>query len=146
VPILVNEVDRGDPLLLAEVYPLLVTLRPQLTSPMFTEMVSEGFAQGLRVLVARDAHGACTGTAVYRVSMTSRGRVLFIDDLVTVPEARSHGIGAALLAELEHRARRADCARIELDSGVTNHAAHRFYHRHRLSILALHFAKELAST
>jgi GNAT superfamily N-acetyltransferase len=125
---------------------MLVVLRPQLTLPMFTELVNEGFTQGLRILVAAAAHGPCMGTAVYRVSMTSRGRMLFIDDLVTVPDARSQGIGAALLTELEHRARRADCARIELDSGVTNHAAHRFYHRHRLSILALHFAKDVGST
>jgi GNAT superfamily N-acetyltransferase len=69
--------------------------------------------------------------------------MLFVDDLVTDPGARSGGVGTRLMAELEERARRAGCARIELDSGVSNHGAHRFYHAGRLSIVALHFAREV---
>ncbi len=75
--------------------------------------------------------------------MTSRGRVLFLDELVTDPKTRSRGVGAELTGEAEQRGRAAGCERIELDSGMTNQAAHRFYHRHRMGILALHFAKDL---
>jgi GNAT superfamily N-acetyltransferase len=66
-----------------------------------------------------------------------------VDDLVTDPDARSSGVGAHLLAQLEDRARRLGCVRVELDSGVANHGAHRFYHARRMAIVALHFAREL---
>jgi GNAT superfamily N-acetyltransferase len=59
------------------------------------------------------------------------------------PEARSGGVGAALFEELERLGRVAGCARVELDSGKGNQAAHRFYHRQRMGVIALHFAKEL---
>lgn len=74
---------------------------------------------------------------------TSRGRLLFVDDLVTAPAARSRGIGTVLFASLEQRGRAACCERIELDPGTTNEAAHRFYHRQGMTTIALHFAKPL---
>ncbi len=64
-----------------------------------------------------------------------------MDDLVTRPEARCGGTGAALLTELEHRGKVADRARVELDSGTANQAAHRSCHRHRAGAIALPSAK-----
>ncbi|NEE52563.1 GNAT family N-acetyltransferase, partial [Streptomyces sp. SID8455] len=74
-----------------------------------------------------------------------RGRVLFVDDLVTAPESRGRGVGAHLLAELERRALAAACARVELDSGTANVHAHRFYHARRMTIGALHFGLDIAA-
>lgn len=126
-----------------DIYPLLRTLRPTLTRAAFDSLLTEGAEQGLHVLAARDEQERCLGVALYRVQMTSRGRILFIDDLVTATESRSSGLGTMLLTELEQRGYAAGCDRIELDSGVTNQAAHRFYHRHRMEIRAFHFAKPL---
>ena len=55
----------------------------------------------------------CLGVAGYRVLATVfAGRKLYVDDLVTASTARSTGVGKALLAELERRARAAgDTAR-----------------------------------
>jgi GNAT superfamily N-acetyltransferase len=66
-----------------------------------------------------------------------------VDDLVVAVEARSQGVGSALLAELEQRALSAGCRMIDLDSSVHRSAAHRFYTRERMPILAFHFGKEL---
>ncbi|HWD02882.1 MAG TPA: GNAT family N-acetyltransferase [Amycolatopsis sp.] len=57
--------------------------------------------------------------------------------------ARSQGVGAGLLSRLEMLGRRTGCVRLELDSGVANATAHRFYFRHRLDVSAFHFAKTL---
>jgi GNAT superfamily N-acetyltransferase len=141
--VVIRELSEDDLALRADLYPLLAVLRPGLSPEAFDMLMSEGAAQGLRTLIAQDGQDRCVGAALYRVLATSRGRVVFLDDLVTDPEIRSQGVGAELLAEVERRGRAAGCERIELDSGVTNQAAHRFYHRHRLGILALHFAKEL---
>lgn len=126
-----------------EVFPLLATLRPGLTRAAFDQLITEGGAQGLTVLAAVGESGQYVGAALYRVMTTSRGKLLFVDDLVTDTASRSGGVGAELLHELERRGRVAGCDRVELDSGMTNQAAHRFYYRHRMGAIALHFAKEL---
>jgi GNAT superfamily N-acetyltransferase len=70
-------------------------------------------------------------------------RKLYVDDLVTAGTARSGGVGHALLAELERRARAAGCTVLDLDSGVHRRDAHRFYFRERMSISSYHFVKPL---
>lgn len=125
------------------VYGLLHVLRPRLTPEAFGELLREGAPQGLKVLTAWDGPGRCVGAALYRVLATSRGQVLFVDDLVTAASVRSNGVGAALFAALEHRGRAAHCQRVELDSGLANQAAHRFYYRQRMEASAMHFAKSL---
>ncbi|MGP3923140.1 GNAT family N-acetyltransferase [Streptomyces sp. 8N616] len=129
----------------ADVGKLIRTLRPALSAEGFAQFAAEAHGQGLVFTAAYDEDSRCVGVAAHRVLATSRGRLLFVDDLVTAPEVRSAGVGARLMEELEKRARRAGCVRIELDSGVTNHGAHRFYHARRMSIAALHFARELAA-
>jgi GNAT superfamily N-acetyltransferase len=73
----------------------------------------------------------------------ANGRFLYVDDLVTREATRSGGHGAAVLAWLEEEARRTGCARLQLDSAVHRFAAHRFYHRHGLVIVAHHFDRAL---
>ena len=122
--------------LTADLLPLLRLLRPNLTD----ESVAELATDGPRFLVGYSPSGLPLALAGYRVLVTSRGRILYVDDLVTAVEARSRGIGAEVMAALVALARRHECVRLELDSGVTNHAAHRFYLRHELDIVAFHFA------
>ncbi|OSY42786.1 MULTISPECIES: GNAT family N-acetyltransferase [Pseudonocardia] len=121
---------------------LLGHLRPGFTNEQLDELLSVGYDQGLRYLVAQ-AGRATVGAAGYRVLATSRGRILVVDDLVTSPAVRSRGIAPVLLDELRRRAVAAGCCRIELDSGVGNTGAHRFYLRNRLDISAFHFACEV---
>ncbi|MDA8270159.1 MAG: GNAT family N-acetyltransferase [Actinomycetota bacterium] len=99
--------------------------------------------QGLRYLVAYHSDGTPQAAPGYRVIATTRGRILFLDDLVTHPDARSKGIGAFLFDAVEVIGRESGATAIELDSGVTNAAAHRFYFAHRMSVTAFHFAASL---
>ncbi|MFI5611846.1 GNAT family N-acetyltransferase [Amycolatopsis sp. NPDC051903] len=135
----VEELGAGDPRLESELFPLLRQLRPRLTREQFGELATTGHEQGLRYLVAY-ADGAALAAAGYRVLVTSRGRILYVDDLVTAEEARSTGVGGRLMSEVEQLARRHGCALLELDSGVSNTAAHRFYIRNGFDIIAHHFA------
>ncbi|QIS02186.1 GNAT family N-acetyltransferase [Nocardia brasiliensis] len=140
--ITIVDIAPGQPEMAAVVAPLIQALRPDL-GVGFSEFAEEGHRQGLVFTGAFDPQGHCLGVATHRVLATSRGRLLFIDDLITAPEARSRGVGARLLTEMEHRARAAGCVRIELDSGVTNVGAHRFYHGQGMSIMAFHFARSV---
>ncbi|MEV4615226.1 GNAT family N-acetyltransferase [Kitasatospora sp. NPDC049258] len=137
------DVGPGEPALAADVAPLMATLRPGLDAAAFAAFAAEAHRQGLVFTAAYDPDGRCLAVAGHRVLATSRGRLMFVDDLVTAPWARSTGVGGRLLAELRERAVRAGCVRIELDSGVANQAAHRFYHARRMAVTAFHFALEL---
>lgn len=99
-------------------------------------------------------------------------RHLFVHDLVTSEATRSGGHGAALIQWLEAEARAHGCSRCQcglrylsctlllspcrrtrqpcacmrrlvLDSNTERQNAHRFYHKHGLTIRSFHFAKEL---
>ena len=123
--------------------PVLQELRTALTAELLAQVLAEGGPQGLRFLGAFQGD-ACVGLAGWRlVATTSATRKLYVDDLVTTRSVRSHGVGAALVEELEKRARAAGCSVLDLDSGVQRYAAHRFYLRERLDITAHHFAKHL---
>ena len=56
-----------------------------------------------------------------------------IHDLVVGTALRGQGIGSALLAEVETRARSAGCSRITLEVRGANHAARRLYARNGFS-------------
>ncbi|MDA8301067.1 MAG: GNAT family N-acetyltransferase [Actinomycetota bacterium] len=143
VTVTFRDVDLGDKASHGRLFELLGALRPHLTRAESDRFLEEGNRQGLRCVVAEDRQGELAGAALYRILATSRGRIVFLDDLVSSPDVRSRGVGAAVLEEVEARGRRAGCARIELDSGRSNGGAHRFYERHGLAVIALHFAKDL---
>lgn len=139
----VERLPLDDPGAGERIYPLLHELRPDLDRGGFDVLAEEGGRQGLAALLAWERSGSPVGATLYRVLATSRGRLLFVDDLVTTQQARSGGVGAALLAECERIGAEQGCHRLELDSGMSNQAAHRFYYRHRMGAIALHFAKPL---
>jgi GNAT superfamily N-acetyltransferase len=126
---------------------VLVELRTELTAESFAAIYREGWPQGLRfsAVFERDEPGAaCLGVAGWRIlASTHTGRKLYVDDLVTTGDARSAGVGRALIGHLSERAQAAGCTVIDLDSGVQRFDAHRFYLRERFAITAHHFAKQL---
>ena len=138
-------VDLGpqDPRLDSDLLPVLLELRPHLSPESFHAVYDEGHPQGLRFTAAYD-QGDCVGVAGWRVvASTYTLRRLYVDDLVTTSSRRSTGVGEALLAALECRAREAGCRVLDLDSGVQRADAHRFYMRHGMGINLFHFAKDL---
>ncbi|MFJ9967472.1 GNAT family N-acetyltransferase [Streptomyces avermitilis] len=138
------DLEPGDARLGAEILPVLRELRPQLTPELFAEVYAEGYAQGLRFTAAYTDDETCVGVAGWRVIVnTSALRKLYVDDLVTAESARSGGVGHALLAHLENRARVLGCHVLNLDSGTKRTAAHRFYLRERMDITGFHFVKRL---
>jgi GNAT superfamily N-acetyltransferase len=101
--------------------------------------------EGYRVVGAfEDGADDAVAAAGFRVGhMLSRGRHLYVDDLSTLPTARRRGHGRALLDWLAEEARRLDCDRLHLDSGVESNRqdAHRLYFNTGLRISAYHFSR-----
>ena len=101
------------------------------------------FAGGARMCVAVEGT-VVAGVAVYRIyENTFNGRQLYVDDLVTDEKRRSTGVGRALLAYLEHKARAANLENLALDSGTQRTQAHKFYFREGMVVTSFHFGKNL---
>jgi GNAT superfamily N-acetyltransferase len=143
VSIQLADIGPDDPRLAADILPVLRELRPHLTPESFNAIYAEGHPQGLRFTGAY-VEGTCVGVVGWRiVATTFCGRKLTIDDVVVGHNARSQGIGRALLAELQQRARAAGCHMLDLDSATQRADAHHFYIRERMSIGAFHFIMPL---
>lgn len=128
---------------IARCAPVMLTLRPHVDAATFTDRVRAMIADGYRLAYIQE-HDRVVACAGYRVlDMLSRGRFVYVDDLVTAPDARSAGHGGRLLDHLAAEAERLGCERLHLDSGVQRIDAHRFYFRHRMHIAAYHFARAL---
>lgn len=119
-------------------------LRPQFaTREGFVAQVERQGAEGYRLVCLEDG-GRVVACAGYRVlSMLSRGRHLYVDDLVTAGSARSKGWGDRLFDWLAAEAARCGCVELHLDSGVQRGPAHRFYFRKRMTVSAHHFVLKL---
>lgn len=71
------------------------------------------------------------------------GSFLYVDDLVTTPLQRGSGYGAQLLRALDAVAQQAGCARLVLDTGLSNALAQRFYFRQGLLSTSMRFGKAI---
>ncbi len=89
--------------------------------------------------------GEVAGCGGFRVHETlSRGRYMYVEDLVTASQKRSYGLGDKLFDWLTAQARERGCAQLEIVSGVQRGEAHRFYHRKRMTIKAFQLVLPLA--
>jgi len=122
-------------------YPLMVQLRPHLTSE--DEFVTRWQRQSLNGyrLLALHAESSILALAGYRTQENLvYGRFLYVDDLVTDASLRSAGHGAALIARLKQDALVLGCAKLVLDTPLSNALGHRFYFRQGLLASALRFS------
>jgi GNAT superfamily N-acetyltransferase len=98
---------------------------------------------GYRLACVAEA-GCVVAVAGFRIGENlAWERFLYVDDLVTLPEARSRGHGKALLDWLADHARSQGCRQLHLDSGTHRTDAHRFYGREGFSASSLHFRRDL---
>jgi GNAT superfamily N-acetyltransferase len=108
-------------------FPAYLALRPHLKRERFVAQVRRQQAQGFRILALRDA-GIIPGIAGFRLAeFTAWGRIVYIDDLSTLPDHRLQGHGGRLLDWIADHARSQGCVAVHLDTGYARHAAHRLY-------------------
>lgn len=81
--------------------------------------------------------GAWTLTKLYS------GKQLEVDNVAVAEEARSRGIGAQMMQEIETWCRENSYECVELNAYTGNVRAHRFYSRLGYDILGFHFRKKL---
>jgi len=115
-------------------------LRPHLLD--YAAQLQAVFAGGGRMAVAVDGERV-VGVTIWRHLLKTYTHEVYVDDLVTDEATRSTGVGRALLAWVERRARDLGCNSLSLDSGTQRQQAHKFYFREGLVVPSFHFAKPL---
>lgn len=113
----------------------------------FAALVDENLRpEGYRLVGAFDGDHAEDAVAVagFRIGRNlAWGHFMYVDDLVTHPDARGTGQGRALLDWLRAEARSAGCGQLHLESGTSRHGAHRFYLSQGMIIPSFHFSQRL---
>jgi GNAT superfamily N-acetyltransferase len=123
--------------------PVIRHLRDLQDAVAFLQRVRSQQLSGYRLAALRDG-GDPVAVAGFRLGESlAWGRYLYVDDLVTLPEARSRGYGAALLAWLVEFGRAHGAGQLHLDSGRQRTDTHRFYEREGLEGSSIHFKRSL---
>jgi GNAT superfamily N-acetyltransferase len=136
------EIAESDAEVLA-CFPVMRHLRDLESAPQFLSRFREQQRSGYRLAFVRDG-GEPRAVAGFRIGENlAWGRHLYVDDLVTLPAARSNGYGAALLTWLAELAQSEGAEELHLDSGIARTDAHRFYEREGLEISSYHFKRTI---
>ena len=124
---------------IAGCFQVMQQLRPHLQPEAFVARVRLQETGGYQLSYLAVDHHVRSVAGFRLIENLARGRVLYVDDLVTDASSRSHGYGRELMAWLMARALSGGCRTLELDSGVQRFDAHRFYLSNRMSISSHHF-------
>ena len=119
-------------------------LRPHLTVTQFLPQVRRQELQGYKIAAIKDAEQVVSAAGFRFCEFLAWGRVLYIDDLTTIPSARGKGYAGALLDWLTEQAAQQGCDAVHLDTGYTRHAAHRLYLSKGFEMTSHHMAKLIA--
>lgn len=124
--------------------------RPDVLAGSDAERHREAFEAYLQrpdtvALVAED-EGAVVGFVdlEYRARLNFTSPQAWIPDLIVTERARSSGVGRALLAAAEERARTRGCFALSLESATWRERAHAFYQREGMKHVSNSFARGLS--
>ena len=120
-------------------------LRPHVAEADFLAQVRRQQAQSYRILALRHEHRVKSAAGFRFAEFLAWGKVLYIDDLTTLPGETAQGYAGSLLDWLIGHARDGGCQAVHLDSGYARHAAHRLYLRKGFKLSSHHLALELAA-
>jgi GNAT superfamily N-acetyltransferase len=120
-------------------------LRPHLDETEFLPQVRRQQAQSYSILALRH-NGIVKSVAGFRLAeFLAWGRILYVDDLVTLPGETGRGFAGTLLDWLIVHAHSLQCRGIHLDTGYTRHAAHGLYLSKGFKLSSHHMALDLGN-
>lgn len=128
---------------IAACFPVFKVLRPHLVEAEFVPRVLRQQGQGYHLCYIRDAGAVVAAAGYRRLEFLAWGKVLYVDDLITLPAKRGSGFAGALMDWLIARARTFECDQLHLDSGYQRSDAHRLYLKKGMHLDCHHFAMHL---
>ena len=124
-------------------FEILQQLRPHLKKEDFISQIRRQERQGYKLVFIEEDKKVISVAGFRLTEKLSKGKFVFVDDLVTDKENRSKGYGEKLIQWIIELAKENNCNVFELDSGVEKFDAHRFYLKHRMKISCHHFSLNL---
>lgn len=118
-------------------------LRPHLDESTFVEQALRQMEAGYTITAILEGDVVVSAVGYRTAEFLAWGKVIYIDDLITHPDARGKGYGSQLLEHVKDLARESGCRGVHLDSGYTRFDAHRVYLNHGFDLNCHHFAVEL---
>jgi GNAT superfamily N-acetyltransferase len=116
-------------------------LRPHLIEDDFVSLVTDMMKEGY-MLSFIEENGIALAAVGYRyLQFLFNGKHIYIDDLVSLPEARGKGYAGALLDHVTALAKEKGYTSVTLDSGHHRYDAHRLYLNKGYNIIAHHFVQ-----
>src|SRR3954469_8808779 len=100
---------------IAACFPVFRELRPHLVEADFIPRVRRQASAGYRLVFIGGSQGVVAAAGYRIVEFLAWGKVLYVDDLITLPERRGAGLGSALMEWLIAHARDEKCDELHLD-------------------------------
>jgi GNAT superfamily N-acetyltransferase len=123
-------------------FQVMHTLRPKLNSESFYEVIKDMMSRGYYLIYTEEnGHAVCAAGFRFTEHL-AWGKTIYIDDLSTLPEARSKGHASALIDYIFQLAKEKNYDQVHLDSGCNEarYDAHRLYLKKGFNITSHHFA------
>ncbi|WP_336515091.1 GNAT family N-acetyltransferase [Pollutibacter soli] len=115
-------------------------LRPHLEKENLISQVKEMMKEGYRMFFVEAGGKAVCFAGFREMYMLYCGKIIYIDDLSTLPDHRGKGYAGMLLNHIHQLAKDLGKAAVHLDSGHHRHTAHRLYLNKGYVITSHHFA------
>lgn len=118
-------------------------LRPHINKDDFIEQVLRQQKSGYNIIAVKEGNRVVS-VGGFRVSeCLAWGKILYLDDLGTLPEYRGKGYAAKIMDWLIDHAKAEGCDALHLDTGHHRHEAHKLYLKKGLSITSHHLSLKL---
>lgn len=116
-------------------------LRPHLKKENFVDLINEMQAGGYLLAYVKENNTVSAVTGYRYLQNLYAGKIIYVDDLSTLPESRKKGYAKQLIDFVCDEARKNNCSQVHLDSacGPHRYEAHRFYLRYGFNITSHHF-------
>lgn len=125
-------------------FPVFYALRPHLVKENFLPQIRRQQNQTYQIVALKHDEVIKSAAGFRFAEFLAWGKVLYIDDLSTLPSERAKGFASSLLDWLIDHAKSNNCQAVHLDTGYARHAAHRVYLSKGLQLSSHHMALEFA--
>lgn len=141
----IQRLQHGDISMLKACFGVFSHLRPHLNEDSFVVRVTQQQKEGYNIVYLQQ-QGEVVAAAGFRMChFLAWGKVLYIDDLITHPEAKRRGFGGSILTWLIEEAERTGCDEVHLDSGYHRHDAHRLYLKKGFKLASHHLCLQVSA-
>lgn len=120
------------------IFPVLSNMYPDLSIEEYKEIIPKRKVEGYRMVGVFDGE-KCVCAAGFWVGVRFYcGKFIQLDNMVSMPEARSKGAGKMLVDWIKAVGKTEGCNKIILDTYVENFEAHKFFLREDFLIRGYH--------